>query len=109
MTLPTIENIPDADTPDLAAGTKNARHKRPAATSKKDQLLALISKPSGARISVLTERLALQPHSVRAALSGLRKKGHIILAEKAPKTGELVYRLVSPTVEAADTTGDVAA
>lgn len=109
MTLPTVENAPDVDMPHPTAGAKNAGHKRPAAKSKKDQLLALIAKPSGARISVLTERLVLQPHSVRAALSGLRKKGHIILAEKAPKTGELVYRLVSPTAEVADTTGDMAA
>ena len=73
-----------------------ASRKRPANTSKKDQLLALIAKPGGTRISMLTEKLVWQAHTVRATLSGLRKQGHQILATKAPKTGEAVYRLVSP-------------
>ena len=78
------------------AGASAAR-KRPAKTSKKDQLLALIAKPGGTRISMLTEKLVWQAHTVRATLSGLRKQGHQILATKAPKTGEAVYRLVSPS------------
>ena len=77
------------------AGATAAR-KRPAKASKKDQLLALIAKPGGTRISILTEKLGWQAHTVRATLSGLRKQGHQILATKAPKTGEAVYRRVSP-------------
>lgn len=64
--------------------------------SKKDQLAAMISKPDGVRITILVERLGWQPHTVRAALSGLRKQGHQILASKSPKTGEAVYRLMTP-------------
>jgi predicted dithiol-disulfide oxidoreductase (DUF899 family) len=76
-------------------------NKRPAAKSKKEQLLVLIAKPSGAKISVLTERLGWQAHTVRAALSGLRKRGYQVLATKAPKTGEAVYCIVStPQVNA---------
>ena len=78
------------------AGSTAAR-KRMAKTSKKDQLLALVAKPGGTRISILTEKLGWQAHTVRATLSGLRKQGHQILATKAPKTGEAVYRLVSPS------------
>ncbi len=69
--------------------------------SKKDQLIALIAKADGARISVLVERLGWQPHTVRAALSGLRKEGHQILASKSPRTGEAVYRLMTPMVTTA--------
>lgn len=72
--------------------------RRPSASRcKKDQLLALIAKPSGAKISVLSERLGWQAHTVRAALSRLRSHGHQVLATKAPKTGEAIYRLVTPT------------
>jgi hypothetical protein len=46
---------------------------------------------------VLSERLGWQAHTVRAALSGLRKQGHQILATKAAKTGEAVYQVVKPT------------
>lgn len=99
------ENAPETGFPAGQAATDEyasserlaSSHRRdPANKSKKDQLLALIAKSGGARISVLTERLGWQPHTVRAALSGLRKKGHQILASKAPKTGEAVYRLMPP-------------
>ncbi|MDO9415564.1 DUF3489 domain-containing protein [Pararhizobium sp.] len=69
---------------------------RPARKSKKEQLAAMIAKPDGARISVLVERLGWQPHTVRAALSGLRKQGHLVLASKSAKTGEAIYRLMRP-------------
>ena len=109
MTSPTNETaavaeaaVPVAQTTSV---TKNAAReagasasrKRPAKTSKKDQLLALVAKPGGTRISILMEKLGWQAHTVRATLSGLRKQGHQILATKAPKTGEAVYRLVSPS------------
>ncbi|PHP66740.1 hypothetical protein CSC94_11550 [Zhengella mangrovi] len=74
-----------------------------AAKSKRDQLVALLSKPNGARISVIVERLGWQAHTVRAALSGLRKQGIEVAASKSPKTGETVYAIVaSPKVDDAD-------
>lgn len=84
-----------------AMAAKSGR--RPAAKSKKDQLLALIAKPAGTKLSVLAERLGWKAHTVRAALSGLRKQGHQILATKAPKTGESVYRLMPAPHVNADT------
>lgn len=74
----------------------------PAKKSKKDQLVALIAKPNGARVSVLVERLGWQAHTVRAALSGLRKQGYQIVVSKAPKTGEAIYRIVPPEGNAAE-------
>lgn len=66
-----------------------------AAKSKRDQLVALLSKPNGARISVLVERLGWQAHTVRAALSGLRKQGIEVARSNSPKTGETVYAIVA--------------
>lgn len=77
--------------------------------SKKDQLIALIAKADGARISMLVERLGWQAHTVRAALSGLRKEGHQILASKSPRTGEAVYRLITPLVTQVTTAPEEAA
>lgn len=63
------------------------------AKSKRDQLIGLLSKPNGARVSVLVERLGWQPHTVRAALSGLRKQGFEIATSKSSKTGETLYAI----------------
>jgi predicted ArsR family transcriptional regulator len=91
MASPTSENVPQAAAA-LSTSPRPKAHK-----PKKDQLLALVTKPGGTRISVLSERLGWQAHTVRAALSGLRKQGHQIMAARAPKTGEAVYQVVKPT------------
>lgn len=74
--------------------------------SKKDQLIALLSKPNGARASVIAERLGWQAHTVRAALSGLRKQGHQIVTSKSPKTGETIYAIAAQSVEQAAASGE---
>lgn len=88
---------------------KSSDRARGGKKSKKDQLIALIAKADGARISVLVERLDWQAHTVRAALSGLRKEGHQILASKSPRTGEAVYRLITPLVTQVTTAPEEAA
>ena len=75
--------------------------------SKKEQLIGLLSKPGGARVSVLVERLGWQAHTVRAALSGLRKQGFSIAVSKSAKTGETVYAITS--APAAAETGEASA
>lgn len=70
---------------------------KPGGKSKKDQLFSLLSKPNGARISVIVERLGWQAHTVRAALSGLRKQGFEIATSKSAKTGETNYKIVGHT------------
>lgn len=73
---------------------------------KKRQLLHLISQPGGIRIGQLVKVLGWQAHTVRATISGLRKRGHVILASKASVTGELVYKLMSGSAAAsADSEG----
>ena len=70
--------------------------------TKKAQLIALLSKPNGTKLTVLVERLEWQSHTVRAALSGLRKRGFVISASKSAKGGETVYAIASaPTSDEA--------
>ncbi|MCI5074008.1 DUF3489 domain-containing protein [Oricola sp.] len=86
-------------TPRAAIKPKLAGTGKSAAKSKKDQLVALLSKPNGARISVIVERLGWQAHTVRATISGLRKQGIEVTTSKSPKTGETVYAIVSAPIE----------
>lgn len=74
-------------------GATSAKSGNKGAKSKQDQLVALLSKPNGVRVSVISDRLGWQAHTVRAAISGLRKRGHEIVTSKAPKTGEMVYAI----------------
>ena len=69
-------------------------------TSKKTQLIKLLGRSRGAAMSDLESALGWQSHSVRAAISGLRKSGHVI-ERTATKTGSR-YRLARlPEEEAA--------
>lgn len=65
-----------------------------ATPTKKSTLLKLVSRPKGASIDTLTKATGWQAHSVRAALTGLRKEGHKI--ERADDNkGNSVYRIAS--------------
>lgn len=57
---------------------------------------ALIERPSGASFEVLCKATGWQPHSTRAALSGLRKAGHVVeRTSDDDKKGGSVYRIVA--------------
>lgn len=64
-----------------------------AAPTKKSTLLRLVSHPKGATIDALMKAIGWQPHSVRAALTGLRKDGHKIERSTNNK-GSSVYRII---------------
>ena len=60
--------------------------------SKSAAVIKLLSRPKGANGPEIAVATDWQPHSVRAYLTGLRKKGHALL--RLPrKDGELSYRL----------------
>lgn len=63
-------------------------------------VLKLLGRSKGATIEEMAEPAGWQPHSTRAFLSGLRKKG-MTIAREPRKTGETAYRIV--------TAGDAAA
>lgn len=92
--------------PRAATKLKSAGTGKQTAKSKKDQLVAHLSKPNGARISVIVERLGWQAHTVRAALSGLRRQGVEVAMSKSSKTGETVYAIVTPPVGEGKQSGD---
>jgi hypothetical protein len=73
--------------------TKPVKSSKSGARTKQDQLVALLSKPNGARISTIIQKLGWQAHTVRAVISGLRKQDHEVVTSKSPKTGELVYTI----------------
>jgi len=61
--------------------------------SKSDTVKKLLSRKTGATIEELEAATNWQPHSVRAFLSGLRKKGATIAREER-RGGAKAYRIV---------------
>jgi hypothetical protein len=67
----------------------------PVRQSKKAAVIALLARPEGAAISDLIGVTGWQVHSVRAALTGLRKEGKDLVRTK-DATGVTHYRLAAP-------------
>jgi hypothetical protein len=67
----------------------------PARQTKKATVIALLERPDGAAISDLIGVTGWQVHSVRAALTGLRKEGKELVRGK-DATGVTHYRLAMP-------------
>jgi len=69
--------------------------------TKKDQFADLLRAKAGADVKALSDALGWQPHTVRAALTGLRKAG--VTVEKLPaREGELTrYRIYAKRGRAA--------
>jgi len=73
-------------------------------TTKQATLIALLSDDAGASVPALAETLAWQNHTVRAALTGLRQKGHV-LARTKDAHGTTIYRITGrASAEAAGAT-----
>ena len=64
----------------------------PAKTTKTSSVLRLLRRSNGASIADLQKATGWQPHSVRSALTGLRKKGHAVQRSKDPK-GIAIYNV----------------
>lgn len=60
--------------------------------SKADVILGLLQRPEGATIAQLVAVTGWLPHTTRAALTGLKKKGHVVTSEKLEGEGR-VYRV----------------
>lgn len=72
---------------------KRAKTKKAPGKSKGETLIAMLSSARGASIAVLSKRLGWQPHTIRAAISRLRKAGHTI-ERRASKAGP-VYQILN--------------
>ena len=60
--------------------------------NKTDAVLKLLKRSQGATMAQLQKLTGWLPHSARAALTGLRKKGHVITRGKNAK-GVTVYKI----------------
>ena len=59
--------------------------------TKSSMVLALLQREQGATLAELIEATGWLPHTTRAALTGLRKKGHAI--ERGSRDGVTFYHL----------------
>jgi len=76
-----------------SATTTPLRDVRPA--SKIANVLSLLRRPEGATLAELTEATGWLSHTTRAALTGLRKKGHVI--EKTKRGDTTCYCIAGDT------------
>ncbi len=65
----------------------------PANPTKSATILKLLRRPKGASIAQLQKATDWQAHSIRAALTGLRKKGHEIERSGKGRKGGTVYSM----------------
>ena len=65
-----------------------------AGATKQSQLVALLLRDEGATLDQMIALTGWLPHTTRAALTGLRKKGYAIDSDKAD--GVRTYRAVAP-------------
>lgn len=77
-------------TKDTASDTTQLREGSKAAT-----LLEMLQRKDGASLDEMTERTGWQPHTVRAAMTGLRQKGYVI--DKRPSGNTTVWFIGSET------------
>jgi DNA-binding MarR family transcriptional regulator len=65
-----------------SAKLKEAAAPRTASATKSALVLALLRREQGSTLSELVDATTWQPHTARAMLTGLRKKGHAIERRK---------------------------
>ena len=64
----------------------------PARESKIARVIALLKRKQGATLAEMIETTGWLPHTTRAALTGLRKKGHVL--DKSKRDEITCYRIV---------------
>jgi len=83
--------VPSVDTRKEAATPIASRRKSP---SKQQQLAALVVRDEGATLEQMIAATGWLPHTTRAAVTGLKKKGFVISSDKVD--GVRTYRAVAP-------------
>jgi len=82
------EQAADMQVPDIATTTAVSL---PRAGSKIETVIGLLRRDEGATLAVMVEATGWLPHTTRAVLTGLRKKGHVIA--KSSRDGITVYQI----------------
>ena len=73
--------------------TKDTDKKMLREGSKAAALLEMLEREDGATLEQMVKATAWQPHTTRAALTGLKKKGYTI--ERSQRDGASVYRVTA--------------
>ena len=68
--------------------------------TKKAQLIKLLGAKSGADIQTLSDKLGWQAHTVRAAMTGLRKAGYAVGSEDSSTAAPAKYRILPASSKA---------
>ncbi|MEA3012570.1 MAG: hypothetical protein QOD42_1115 [Sphingomonadales bacterium] len=76
-----------------AARTRTPVAPKPERQTKSAAVVALLQRDDGATLAELIEATGWLPHTTRAALTGLRKKGHVI--DKSKRGDATCYRIVA--------------
>ena len=79
--------------PASGAAAKSATAKKRTAQTKISKVVALLEKDEGATLSQMVELTGWLPHTTRAALTGLKKKGFTFT--RSERDGASVYRITS--------------
>jgi hypothetical protein len=95
-TPPGKERSDEPASPIIGAGDQQAVSVKPAAKplSKQQQLAALLVRDEGATLDHMIAVTGWLPHTTRAALTGLKKKGYALSSDKVG--GVRTYRAVAP-------------
>lgn len=80
--------------PEIASPASAARSTAGKPISKQLQLAALVVRDEGATLNQMIAVTGWLPHTTRAALTALRKKGYVISSDKVD--GVRTYRAVAP-------------
>ena len=86
--------------PDTAHQAADGGKAAPREGSKLASVIALLRRSEGATIVVLTEATGWLPHTTRAAITGVRKRGYSVVLDRSEE-GASVYRLSDPPNEGA--------
>ena len=78
--------------PKRAGEQKASSADRPPASTKRALLIGMLERAEGASVAEIGQRLGWLPHTVRAAITGLRHAGREVTRSKN-ESGQTVYRL----------------
>jgi hypothetical protein len=100
-TPPQLQGHPDATNHPRLDISEHAKTRTPRASSKLARVIDLLQQSDGATILQLMEATGWQPHTTRAALTGLRKRGYAVVRGRVDG-GNSVYRIASSATNGRD-------